>query len=164
MAFKRLISKKCILSSSINRLYHFNVNLSSQQINSPFHLITGQTIQDHLNSLASSKPNQVAYKFCASSSSSQITKSLTFLELRQRVDELAQSFMQLLGLKKGDRVAIMLPNVAEHVVSLFALAKIGCISVLMNPAYETPEIEIILQKTKAKAILISDNFQVYYIG
>jgi acyl-CoA synthetase (AMP-forming)/AMP-acid ligase II len=118
-----------------------------------FHLV-GQTIQERLDSISHSKPNEMVYKFCATQT------SFTFLELKQRVDELAQSFMQL-GLQKGDRVAILLPNLPETVLSLYALAQIGCISVLMNPAYNIDEIEYMLKMTKSKAAIILDNFKVY---
>lgn len=117
-----------------------------------FYLV-GQTIQERLNLIAASKPNDVVYKFMA-------TKTVfTFGELKQRVDELAQGYMQL-GLSKGDRVALMLPNTPELVLSLYALSQIGCIAVLMNPVYNMDEIEFMLKKTKSKALVILKNFKV----
>lgn len=132
-----------------------NRSILSYHANQGTHLhLAGQTMQERLDSIASSKPNEVAYKFCATQT------SFTFLELKQRVDELAQSLMQQFELKKGDRVALMLPNVPELVISLYAIAQIGCISVLMNPAYNVDEVEYMLRKTRSKAALILDNFRV----
>lgn len=115
--------------------------------------LVGQTIQECLNSISARQPNDIAFKFCATQT------YLSFAELKQRVDELAQNFMQL-GLNKGDRVALMLPNVPELVLSMFALAQLGCISVLMNPAYKIDEVEYMLKMTKSKAVLILDDFKV----
>ena len=49
-------------------------------------------------------------------------------------------YLQQLGLKKGDRVAIMLPNVLQYPVVLFGILRAGCIAVNMNPLYTAPEI------------------------
>ena len=48
---------------------------------------------------------------------------------------MAQNLLSM-GFKKGDRLAIMLPNVPETVVSLIAASQIGVIAVIMNPAYQ----------------------------
>lgn len=101
----RRLSNRAILSYSANQ----GTNLQ----------LVGQTLQERLDSIALSKPNEIVYKFCATQT------SFTNLELKHKVDELAQSLMQL-DLKKGDRVALMLPNVPELVVSLYAIAQIGC--------------------------------------
>lgn len=131
-----------------NLSYH-----SNQGTNQP---LVGQTLQERLDLIAARRPNDLVYKFCATQT------SLTYRELQQRVNELAQSLMQQYDLRKGDRVALMLPNVPELVVSLFAIAQIGCISVLMNPAYNVDEIEYMLRKTRSKAAIILDNFRVGY--
>lgn len=115
--------------------------------------LVGQTLQERLNSISALKPNEVAYKFCATQT------SFTFLEVKQRVNELAQSYLSL-GLQKGDRVALMLPNVPELVLSIYALAQIGCVSVLMNPAYNIDEIDYMMKKTNVKCAVIFDNFKV----
>jgi acyl-coenzyme A synthetase/AMP-(fatty) acid ligase len=94
----------------------------------------------------------VAYKFCLTQT------SITFGEVKQRIDELAQSLLSL-GFKKGDRLAIMLPNIPEQPLVLLAAASIGVIVVLMNPAYQLVEIEYMLKKTKTKGIVILDNLK-----
>lgn len=116
--------------------------------------LVGQTLDESLQLISRHKPNEVAFKFCASQT------SYTFGELKQRVDELAQSFMNRLGLRKGQRVAIMLPSLPETVLSFYALAQIGCVTVFLNPAYNVDEVEYMLKKTKTQAIVIMDNFKV----
>lgn len=61
--------------------------------------------------------------------------NLTYEEMRQRVDLLTQNLLEL-GFKKGDRLAISLPNTHELVVTFLAASQIGIISVILNPAYQ----------------------------
>jgi acyl-CoA synthetase (AMP-forming)/AMP-acid ligase II len=116
-----------------------------------FHLINS-TLGEKLDEFAKQKPNDVCYKFCLN----QITH--TYAELKQRVDELAQSLLDL-GFSKGDRLALLLPNVPELNLTILAAAKIGVIVVLMNPAYQLVEIEYMLKKTAAKGVVILDNLK-----
>jgi acyl-CoA synthetase (AMP-forming)/AMP-acid ligase II len=109
-------------------------------------------IGDRLRKIAKEKPNHLCYKFCLTQT------SFTFLELDQRVDELAQNLINI-GFKKGDRLALLLPNVPEINLAILAAARIGVIIVLMNPAYQKVEIEYILKKTRAKGIIILDNLK-----
>jgi hypothetical protein len=95
--------------------------------------LTCSNIGDRLRTIAKEKPNHLCYKFCLTQT------SFTFLELDQRVDELAQSLNNI-GFKKGDRLAILLPNVPEINLTILAAARLGVIIVLMNPAYQLVEI------------------------
>lgn len=110
------------------------------------------TIGERIDTLAQAKPNDISYKFALTQT------TFTFRELKQRVDELAQSFLNM-GLQKGDRLAIMLPNIPEMNLSVLAAASIGVIAVLMNPAYQLVEIEYMLKKTGAKGIIMLDNLK-----
>jgi acyl-CoA synthetase (AMP-forming)/AMP-acid ligase II len=110
------------------------------------------TIGERLSTLAAEKPDHVAYKFCVTQT------SLKFGEMKQRVDEMAQSLLSL-GFTKGDRLAIMLPNVAELNLTLLAAASVGIIVVLMNPAYQLVEIQYMLKKTQSKGVVILDNLK-----
>ena len=56
-------------------------------------------------------------------------------------------------------MALLLPNIPELSYSILAAASIGCIIVLMNPAYQLVEIEYMLKKTKAKGIIMLDNLK-----
>jgi len=85
--------------------------------------------------------------------------TLTYTELKQRVDVVAQNFLDL-GFKKGERVAFLLPNCVELVVSYLAACKVGLISVVLNPAYQAVELEYMLNKTGVKGVFFYDSFRV----
>ena len=110
------------------------------------------TVGHRIETLAATKPDSVAYKFCLTQ------QSLTFLEVKQRIDEIAQNLLNM-GFRKGDRLDLLLPNIPELNLSLLAAASIGVISVLMNPAYQLVEIEYMLKKTGAKGIIMLDNLK-----
>jgi long-chain acyl-CoA synthetase len=79
-------------------------------------------------------------------------KSITFDELNKNVNRLANG-LKGLGIKRGDRVAIMLPNTPEFVYSFFACQKLGAIAVPFNTMYKGGEILHILNDCGAKAII-----------
>jgi acyl-coenzyme A synthetase/AMP-(fatty) acid ligase len=110
------------------------------------------TIGERINVLAREKPDYVAYKFCLSQT------GITFREVKQRIDEIVQNLLSL-GFQKGDRLAIMLPNIPELNLTLLAAASIGVTVVLMNPAYQHVEIDFMIKKTKCKGIVILDNLK-----
>src|SRR5688572_17337164 len=62
------------------------------------------------------------------------TASITYSELKTQVDALAAA-LQDLGLQKGDRVALLMPNCSMFVVSWFAVLSAGYVNVGINPAY-----------------------------
>jgi fatty-acyl-CoA synthase len=76
----------------------------------------------------------------------------TYQELNRRVDELAAGLLAS-GLEPGDRVGIWSPNNAEWVLTQFATAKAGLIMVNINPAYRRAELEYVLNKIEAKALI-----------
>ena len=59
---------------------------------------------------------------------------LTFREIKRRTDRLAQALVTL-GIAKGDRVAIMLPNCPQYILATFATLRLGAIVVNINPIY-----------------------------
>jgi long-chain acyl-CoA synthetase len=78
-----------------------------------------------------------------------------------QVDDLSRAFaayLQGLGLEKGDRVAIMLPNVPQYPVAVAGILRAGCVVVNVNPLYTPRELEHQLKDSGAKAILILENF------
>jgi long-chain acyl-CoA synthetase len=77
------------------------------------------------------------------------------------VDSLSLAFaayLQGLGLVKGDRVAIMMPNVPQYPVAVAAVLRAGLVVVNVNPLYTARELEHQLQDSGAKAIVIIENF------
>lgn len=114
--------------------------------------VIGTNIGAQLAQIAHLKPNDLAYKFCLTQ------QSFTFEELHQRVSELAQSLLSM-GFKKGDKIAVLLPNIPETPLITLAAASIGVVSVIMNPAYQLYEIEYMLSKTGVKGIFMLDNLK-----
>jgi long-chain acyl-CoA synthetase len=77
------------------------------------------------------------------------------------VDRLSQqlgAFFQSLGLVRGDRIALMMPNVLQYPIALAAVIRAGFIVVNVNPLYTPRELEHQLNDSGAKAIVILENF------
>jgi long-chain acyl-CoA synthetase len=78
-----------------------------------------------------------------------------------QTDRLSRQFavyLQGLGLSKGDRVAIMMPNVPQYPIAVAALLRAGLVLVNVNPLYTPRELEHQLKDSGAKAIVILENF------
>ena len=78
-----------------------------------------------------------------------------------QTDSLSKAFaayLQGLGLAKGDRVAIMMPNVPQYPVAVAAILRAGFVVVNVNPLYTPRELEHQLKDSGAKAIVILENF------
>lgn len=79
----------------------------------------------------------------------------------KQVDELSQTFgvyLQSLGLSKGDRVAVMMPNVMQYPIVVAGIMRAGFTLVNVNPLYTARELEHQLKDAGAKAIVILENF------
>ena len=79
----------------------------------------------------------------------------------KQVDELSQTFgvyLQRLGLAKGDRVAVMMPNVLQYPIAVAGILRAGYTLVNVNPLYTARELEHQLKDSGAKAIVILENF------
>jgi len=79
----------------------------------------------------------------------------------KQVDELSQTFgvyLQTLGLAKGDRVAVMMPNVLQYPIAVAGILRAGYTLVNVNPLYTARELEHQLKDSGAKAIVILENF------
>lgn len=84
-------------------------------------------------------------------------KEVSFAE----TDSLSQAlavYLQGLGLAKGDRVAIMMPNVPQYPVAVAAILRAGLVVVNVNPLYTPRELEHQLKDSGSKAIIIIENF------
>ena len=68
------------------------------------------------------------------------------------------AYLQTLGLVKGDRVAIMMPNVPQYPVAVAGILRAGFVVVNVNPLYTPRELEHQLKDSGAKAIVIIENF------
>ena len=93
--------------------------------------------------------DRIAYSFMG--------KDVTYAQ----TDSLSNAFaayLQGLGLVKGDRVAIMMPNVPQYPVTVAAILRAGFVVVNVNPLYTPRELEHQLKDSGAKAIVIIENF------
>ena len=84
-------------------------------------------------------------------------KAITYGDL-DRMSRSVGAYLQSLGLQKGDRVAIMMPNVLQYPVVLAGIIRAGFIAVNVNPLYTPRELEHQLTDSGAKAIFIIENF------
>ncbi len=75
-------------------------------------------------------------------------------EFSREVDRVAHGLIRI-GVKKGDRIAFVLPNCAEFLFAVFAVTKIGAVFVPLNPQYTAEEAEYVLQHSEASVILTS---------
>jgi long-chain acyl-CoA synthetase len=84
-------------------------------------------------------------------------KALSFGELDETSRALA-GWLQSQGLKRGARVAIMMPNVMQYPVAIAAILRAGCTVVNVNPLYKPRELEFQLSDAGAEAIFVLENF------
>ncbi len=84
-------------------------------------------------------------------------KKISFQELDKSINRVANGFKKL-GISKGDRVAIMLPNTPEFFYTFYACQKSGVVTVPFNTMYKGKEIAHILSDSGAKAIVCLTNF------
>lgn len=84
-------------------------------------------------------------------------RSITYAQLDAEAREFA-GWLQSRGLKKGDRVALMMPNLLQYPVALFGALRAGCVVVNCNPLYTARELEHQLKDSGATAIVIVENF------
>jgi len=85
-------------------------------------------------------------------------QSISFRQLDARSRAFAAYLQQGLGLKKGDRVALMMPNLLQYPIALFGILRAGMIVVNVNPLYTPRELEHQLNDSGASAIVIVSNF------
>ena len=96
-------------------------------------------------------------KFADRTAYSFMGKELSFAQTDQESLGLA-AYLQSLGLSKGDRVAVMMPNVPQYPVTVAAILRAGLVVVNVNPLYTARELEYQLKDSGAKAIVIIENF------
>ena len=89
---------------------------------------------------------------------SNMGASMTYAELDQHSRDFAAYLQNTLGLNKGERVAIMMPNLLQYPVALFGVLRAGLVVVNVNPQYTVPELEHQLKDSGALAIVVLENF------
>ena len=94
--------------------------------------------------------NKVAYK--------NMDVELTFKEIDEYVDSLVWYFQNKTNLKKGDKVALQMPNLLQYPIAIFACLKAGFVIVNTNPLYTADEMLHQYKDSGAKAVIILENF------
>ena len=89
---------------------------------------------------------------------SNLGKTLTYAQIDQLSGQFAAYLLGELKLKKGDRVAIMLPNCLQYPIATFGVLRAGLTVVNTNPMYTARELRHQLADSGASAILVLDNF------
>ncbi len=79
-------------------------------------------------------------------------------EAFDRLTDLIADGLERIGLRPGDRVAVLHPNSAQTVISYFAIFKAGCIVIPINPIYTAREIKYILNDSGAEALILHESF------
>lgn len=96
-------------------------------------------------------------KFADRKAFSSMGKSLTYRELDIETRAVA-AWLQSRGLEKGDRVAVMMPNILQNPVAVYGILRAGMIVVNVNPLYTPRELEHQLKDSGSKALFVLENF------
>lgn len=96
-------------------------------------------------------------QFASNSAFTCMGKDLTYSELDEHSRALA-AFLQSRGLVKGDRVAVMMPNILHYPIAFTAILRAGFVVVNVNPLYTPRELEHQLSDSGAKAVIVLENF------
>jgi long-chain acyl-CoA synthetase len=94
--------------------------------------------------------NRIAFK--------NMDVSMTFNEVDENVDALVWFIQNKTNLKKGDKIALQIPNLLQFPVAIFACLKAGLVIVNTNPLYTAEEMRHQYKDSGAKAIIILENF------
>jgi long-chain acyl-CoA synthetase len=108
----------------------------------------GRPLADLLSITAVERPDRPATQFLGA--------QLTFLDLKRRSDALSAS-LAALGIVKGDRVGIMLPNCPQYIIASFAVLRLGAIIVNINPSYTAREFLIIANDATPRVVITIDD-------
>lgn len=101
---------------------------------------------------------QAAARYADQSAFVNMGEVMTFRKLEERSRAFAAYLQEGLGLQKGDRVALMMPNLLQYPIALFGILRAGMVVVNVNPLYTPRELEHQLNDSGASAIIIVSNF------
>ncbi|GAC1624434.1 MAG: long-chain fatty acid--CoA ligase [Nevskia sp.] len=83
---------------------------------------------------------------------------LSYDDIDRHSQDFASYLQNVVGLNKGDRVAVMMPNLLQYPVAVFGILRAGMVVVNVNPLYTPRELEHQLKDSGARAIVIIENF------
>ncbi|MEM2144863.1 MAG: AMP-binding protein, partial [Candidatus Jordarchaeaceae archaeon] len=111
---------------------------------------TNKAIPDLLDEAVARNPEFVVMKFYG--------KEIKRKDLKDRVDRLCTAFQQKLGIKKGDKIAIYLPNCPDFQVAYFAGLKAGATLTCISPLFVPREVAYQIKDSGAETIVTMDLF------
>ena len=82
-------------------------------------------------------------------------KTLTFAEVKERADKFATALARM-GIVKGDRIGIMLPNCPQYVIAVFGILRAGAIVVNVNPLYTPREVNVVAEDSGMRMLVVLD--------
>jgi len=82
-------------------------------------------------------------------------KQMTFAEVKERADKFATALARM-GIAKGDRVGVMLPNCPQYLVAVFGILRLGAIVVNVNPLYTAREVGVVANDSGMKILIVLD--------
>ena len=102
--------------------------------------------------------NQSAEKFADRPAFQNMGKTLTYAETAKLITDFASYLQNVLKLPRGERVAIMMPNLLQYPIALFGALQAGMVVVNTNPLYTPRELEHQLKDSGASVIVVLENF------
>ena len=109
-----------------------------------------QNFYDMLDAAAKARPNKTVIFID--------DKKVSYKEFLQKVDAFGR-FLEIAGVGVGDRVALIAPNCEEFVISVYGVTKIGAVVVPINNMLKANEYEYILNDSKAKVLITSQQYK-----
>ena len=104
-------------------------------------------LTDILRIAASDVPDQPATAFLGT--------ELTYARIKDRSDRFA-TVLSRMGIVKGDRVGVMLPNCPQYLIAVFGILRIGAIVVNVNPLYTPREIGVVADDSRMRLLVVLD--------
>jgi long-chain acyl-CoA synthetase len=115
-------------------------------------------LHQFLREMAHQKPNNIALLTSAHLPvAGRVSSGVTYAQLERQSDALAAGFVSM-GLKKGDRVALVMPNIAAFVISYYAILKAGGVVAAMNPTYPAEKLQFQINDSGAEFAIVMSLF------
>ncbi len=118
-------------------------------ISSPGIPVPELSLYDVLKKTAEEHPNNIAYEF--------LGYKADYRRFLSQVDDLSLRLRKL-GVKKGDRTIICLPNCPQAFISFYALSRLGAVAVMVHPLSSSNEIEFYIMDSESKVCITMDMF------
>ncbi|MDA3898644.1 MAG: AMP-binding protein [Desulfobacteraceae bacterium] len=120
----------------------FYAEFTSHQID-----IVRKNIPDFLDETAAKSPEKTAIVFEG--------RQISYQALKDQVDRFATG-LRVLGVNKGDRVGLCLPNIPQGVIAYFAIIRLGAIMIAENPLFSKEEFKVFLNQSGSKFLIVLD--------